>query len=85
VNGGCINPESPCPYSAAFTATYQAVLAVNAAASVANAVVVILRFTVMKKRLWRKNGTWLKSIDAFELLFQAASHSHSVRILPFFQ
>jgi len=37
-------------------------LAVNAVASVVFAIVIIVRFTVMKRRLWKKKGEWLKSL-----------------------
>ena len=64
-------PESPCPYSAAFTTTYEVVLAVNTAATVITAVAIGLRVTVMKKQFLRKKGGWLKSIDPFEFIFLA--------------
>ena len=59
-------------HSAAFTATYQAVLAVNLIITIISGLVVVLRIKVMNKRLWkRKKGSWLGTPDAFELLFIA--------------
>ena len=65
------HPDSPCPYSPAFTTAYQTVLGVNLIATVIAASMLVLRLTVMKKQLWRKKKTWLESIDPLELVFIA--------------
>jgi len=44
-------PESLCPYSPAFTATYQAVLAVNLVALVTLPTVFVTRWRVLEKRV----------------------------------
>ena len=66
-------PESPCAYSPAYTASYQATLAVNAATTVMLVICVALRIIVMEKRVWKRAGKWIK-VDAFEFLFVSVTH-----------